>query len=263
VTYGTGHLVLIAGPCVIESEAHALDLGHAVAGMARAADVPYIFKASFDKANRTSLDAFRGPGLESGLRTLDRVRREVGVPVLTDVHEPAQVAVVAEVVDVLQIPAFLCRQTDLLVAAARTGRVVNIKKGQFLSPADMRHPLEKVRASGNAQVLLTERGTTFGYQNLVVDMRSFPQLRQLGAPVIYDVTHSLQLPGAGAGRTSGQAGLIATMAAAGVAAGVDGVFLEVHEAPERARSDADNALRLDLLPALLARLQRIHAAVSD
>ncbi len=263
MTYGTGHLVLIAGPCVIESEAHALDLGHAVAGMARAADVPYIFKASFDKANRTSLDAFRGPGLESGLRTLDRVRREVGVPVLTDVHEPAQVAVVAEVVDVLQIPAFLCRQTDLLVAAARTGRVVNIKKGQFLSPADMRHPLEKVRASGNAQVLLTERGTTFGYQNLVVDMRSFPQLRQLGAPVIYDVTHSLQLPGAGDGRTSGQAGLIATMAAAGVAAGVDGVFLEVHEAPERARSDADNALRLDLLPALLARLQRIHAAVSD
>lgn len=263
VTYGTGHLVLIAGPCVIESEAHAVDLGHAIAAVARGAGMPYVFKASFDKANRTSLTSFRGPGLEAGLRALDRVRREVGVPVLTDIHEPGQAAPVADVVDILQIPAFLCRQTDLLTAAARTGAVVNIKKGQFLSPADMQHPLNKVRASGNPNVLLTERGTTFGYGNLVVDMRSFPQLRALGVPVVYDVTHSLQLPGAGDGYTRGQAAYIETLASAGVAAGVDGVFLEVHEAPERARSDAENALRLDLLPALLARLQRITAAVQD
>ena len=261
VTYGTGQLVLIAGPCVIESESHALDLGHAIAGMAQAAGLPYIFKASFDKANRTSLGSFRGPGLDAGLRTLARVRAEVGVPVLTDIHEAAQAAPVAAVADVLQIPAFLCRQTDLLVAAARTGAVVNIKKGQFLAPDDMRHPLEKVRASGNPNVLLTERGTSFGYHNLVVDMRSLPQLRALGVPVVYDVTHSLQLPGAGDGRTAGQAEYIETMASAGVAAGVDGIFLEVHEEPTRAKSDAENALRLDRLPALLARLLRVHAAV--
>ena len=260
VTYGTGQLVLIAGPCVIESETHALELAHAIAAIARDAGVPCIFKASFDKANRTSLASFRGPGLESGLRTLARVKADVGVPVLTDIHEPAQAAPAAEVVDVLQIPAFLCRQTDLLVAAARTGAVVNIKKGQFLAPADMRFPLEKVRASGNPNVLLTERGTSFGYHNLVVDMRSFPQLRELGVPVVYDVTHSLQLPGAGDGRTAGQAAYIETMARAGVAAGVDGVFLEVHEEPSRAKSDAENALRLDLLPDLLARLLRVHAA---
>ena len=261
VTYGTGQLVLIAGPCVIESEAHCLDLGHAIATIARAAGVPYIFKASFDKANRTSLSSFRGPGLEAGLRTLARVKAEVGVPILTDIHEADQAAPAADVVDVLQIPAFLCRQTDLLVAAARTGAVVNIKKGQFLAPDDMRYPLEKVRASGGTQVLLTERGTSFGYHNLVVDMRTFPQLRALGAPVIYDVTHSLQLPGAGDGRTAGQAAYIESMACAGVAAGVDGVFMEVHEAPSRAKSDAENALQLDLLPALLQRLLRVHAAV--
>lgn len=261
VTFGTGQLVLIAGPCVIESEAHALDLGHAIAAAARAAGVPYIYKASFDKANRTSLSSFRGPGLTAGARALARVKAEVGVPVLTDIHEAAQAAPAAEVADVLQIPAFLCRQTDLLVAAARTGAVVNIKKGQFLAPDDMRHPLEKVRGSGNARVLLTERGTSFGYHNLVVDMRALPRLRSLGAPVIFDVTHSLQLPGAGDGRTAGQAEYIETLASAGVAAGVDGVFLEVHEEPSRARSDADNALRLDLLPALLARLRRLHAVV--
>jgi 2-dehydro-3-deoxyphosphooctonate aldolase (KDO 8-P synthase) len=223
--------------------------------------VPYIYKASFDKANRTSLSSFRGPGLTEGLRILSRVKREVGVPVLTDIHETAQAAPAAQVADILQIPAFLCRQTDLLVAAARTGAAVNIKKGQFLAPDDMRHPLEKVRGSGNDRVLLTERGTSFGYHNLVVDMRSLPQLRALDAPVIYDVTHSLQLPGAGDGRTAGQAEYIATMASAGVAAGVDGVFLEVHEEPTRARSDAENALRLDLLPALLTRLSRLHAVV--
>ena len=261
MTCGAGELVLIAGPCVIESEPHALELGHAIAGVARAAGVPYIFKASFDKANRTSLNAFRGPGLESGLRTLARIKAEVGVPVLTDIHEAAQAAPAADVVDVLQIPAFLCRQTDLLVAAARTGAVVNIKKGQFLAPTEMRYPLRKVRESGNDAVLLTERGTSFGYGNLVVDMRALPQMRALGAPVIYDVTHSLQLPGAGDGRTAGQAEFIETLARAGVAAGVDGIFMEVHEAPPRARSDADNALRLDLLPALLDRLLHIHAAV--
>lgn len=261
VTLGTGQLVLIAGPCVIESESHALDLGHAIAAIARDAGVPYIYKASFDKANRTSLSSFRGPGLAEGLRILSRVKHEVGVPVLTDIHEPGQAAPAADVADVLQIPAFLCRQTDLLVAAARTGAVVNIKKGQFLAPDDMRHPLAKVHGSGNHRVLLTERGTSFGYHNLVVDMRSLPQLRALGTPVIYDVTHSLQLPGAGDGRTAGQAEYIETMASAGVAAGVDGVFLEVHEEPARARSDADNALRLDLLPALLTRLRRLHAVV--
>lgn len=261
MTCGTGQLVLIAGPCVIESEQHALDLGHAIAAIAREAGLPYVFKASFDKANRTSLGSFRGPGLEAGLRTLARVKAEVGVPVLTDIHEPTQAAPAAAIVDVLQIPAFLCRQTDLLVAAARTGAVVNIKKGQFLAPADMRHPLQKVRDSGNPNVLLTERGATFGYHNLVVDMRSFPQMRALGVPVVYDVTHSLQLPGAGDGRTTGQAEYIETLASAGVAAGVDGVFLEVHEEPARAKSDADNALRLDRLPGLLARLVRIHAAV--
>jgi len=261
VTFGTGQLVLIAGPCVIESESHALELGHAVAAMARAAGVPYIFKASFDKANRTSLSSFRGPGLDVGLRVLARVKAEVCVPVLTDIHEPAQAEPAADVADVVQIPAFLCRQTDLLVAAARTGAVVNIKKGQFLAPPDMRHPVEKVRASGNTRILLTERGTSFGYHNLVVDMRSLPQLRALGTPVIYDVTHSLQLPGAGDGRTAGQAEYIETMASAGVAAGVDGVFLEVHEEPSRAPSDGENALRLERLPALLTRLGRVHHAV--
>jgi 2-dehydro-3-deoxyphosphooctonate aldolase (KDO 8-P synthase) len=261
VTFGTGQLALIAGPCVIESESHALDLGHAIADIARTAGVPYVFKASFDKANRTSLSSFRGPGLDAGLRTLARVKAEVGVPVLTDIHDASQAEAAAQVVDVIQIPAFLCRQTDLLVAAARTGVAVNIKKGQFLAPADMRFPLEKVRDSGNDRVLLTERGTSFGYHNLVVDMRGFPQLRELGVPMIYDVTHSLQLPGAGDGRTAGQAAYIETMASAGVAAGVDGVFMEVHETPSTAKSDAENALRLDLLPALLRRLVRVHAAV--
>ena len=260
VTFGTGPLVLIAGPCVIESESHALELGHALAAMARDAGVPYIFKASFDKANRTSLSSFRGPGLTAGLQTLARVREEVGVPVLTDIHDAAQAAPAAEVVDVLQIPAFLCRQTDLLGAAARTGAAVNIKKGQFLAPDDMRYPLEKIRASGNDRVILTERGTSFGYHNLVVDMRSLPQLRALGAPVVYDVTHSLQLPGAGHGETTGQAEYIPALASAGVAAGVDGLFLEVHEEPSRAKSDGGNALRLDLLPALLRRLLAVHAA---
>jgi 2-dehydro-3-deoxyphosphooctonate aldolase (KDO 8-P synthase) len=259
VAIGNGPLLLIAGPCVIESEGHAVGLARTIRDIAARCGVPYVFKASYDKANRTSLSAFRGPGLAEGLRTLRRVREEVGVPVLTDIHEPAHAAPVAEVADVLQIPAFLCRQTDLLVAAAQTGRVVNIKKGQFLAPSDMRHAAAKITAAGNDRVILTERGTSFGYHNLVVDMRSLPILRALGFPVIYDVTHSLQLPGGGDGVTAGQAEFIEPMARAGVAAGVDGVFMEVHERPEHAKSDAQNALRLDLLEALLTRLTAIHA----
>lgn len=259
VAFGAAPLALIAGPCVIESESHAVELAHAVAAVARRVGVPYVFKASFDKANRTSLHSFRGPGLDAGLATLARIKAEVGVPVLTDIHETWQAAPVAAVVDVLQIPAFLCRQTDLLVAAARTGAAVNVKKGQFLAPDDMRHVVDKLTGAGTTRILLTERGTSFGYHNLVVDMRSLPQMRRLGFPVVYDVTHSLQLPGAGDGRTSGQAEYITTLASAGVAAGVDGVFLEVHEAPARAMSDGDNALPLDALEPLLERLVALHA----
>jgi 2-dehydro-3-deoxyphosphooctonate aldolase (KDO 8-P synthase) len=259
ITVGNGApLLLIAGPCVIESEAHAIETALEVRDIAARTGVPYVFKASFDKANRTSLTSFRGPGLAEGLRVLGRVREQAHVPILTDIHEPAQAAPAAEVADILQIPAFLCRQTDLLVAAASTGRIVNIKKGQYLSPNDMRHAIAKVTGSGNAQVIVTERGFSFGYNNLVVDMRSFPMLRALGYPVVYDVTHSLQLPGAGDGVTAGQAEYIVPMASAGVAAGVDGVFLEVHQEPSRAKSDAQNALRLDRLEPLLQRLVKIH-----
>ena len=255
---GDGPLLLIAGPCVIESEAHAIETALEVRAIASRAGVPYVFKASFDKANRTSLRSFRGPGLAEGVRILGLVKERANVPVLTDIHDAGQAIVAAEVADVLQIPAFLCRQTDLLVAAARTGRVVNIKKGQFLAPNDMRHAIAKVTESGNQKVILTERGFSFGYNNLVVDMRTFPMLRALGYPVVYDVTHSLQLPGAGDGVTAGQAEYIVPMASAGVAAGVDGVFMEVHQDPSRARSDAQNALRLDLLEPLLQRLVKIH-----
>ena len=225
--------------------------------------VPYIFKASFDKANRTSGRSFRGPGLEEGLRVLSAVRDQVGVPILTDIHEPEQAAPVAEVADVLQIPAFLCRQTDLVVAAARTGRAVNIKKGQFLAPDDVRHAAQKVVDAGNPRVILTERGTSFGYHNLVVDMRGFPIMREHGWPLVFDVTHSLQLPGGGDGVTAGLAQYIVPLASAGVAAGVDGLFLEVHEDPTRAKSDAQNALRLDLLEPLLRRLMAIDAIVKQ
>ncbi len=262
ITIGGGRpLVLIAGPCVIESEEHALELGRQIRQIARRCGVPYIFKASYDKANRTALGSFRGPGLVEGLRILARIKRELGVPVLTDIHEPAQAAPAAEVVDVLQIPAFLCRQTDLLVAAGRTGRAVNIKKGQFLSPQEMRYAVEKVTATGNERVLVTERGTSFGYNNLVVDMRAFPILRGLGYPVVYDVTHSVQLPGGGDGASSGQAEFIEPLASAGVAAGVDGVFLEVHDRPREAKSDAQNALPLERLPRLLERLRKLDRLV--
>ena len=261
VTIGGGHpLVLIGGPCVIESPAHAVDLGGAIAEIARRCGVPYVFKASFDKANRTSLQSFRGPGIDAGLRVLADVKVHVGVPVLTDIHEPSQAAAAAEVADVLQIPAFLCRQTDLLLAAAATGKAVNVKKGQFLAPQDMRHAVAKIAAAGNERIILTERGASFGYHNLVVDMRAFPTMRGFGYPVVFDVTHSLQLPGAGDGVTAGQAEFIGTLAPAGVAAGVDGVFLEIHEDPPRAKSDAQNALALDRLEALLQLLTRIDAA---
>jgi 2-dehydro-3-deoxyphosphooctonate aldolase (KDO 8-P synthase) len=221
--------------------------------------VPFIFKASFDKANRTSGRSYRGPGLKEGLRVLAAVKARYDIPLLTDIHEADQADAVADVVDVLQIPAFLSRQTDLIVAAARTGRVVNIKKGQFLSPDDVRHAVAKVVESGNPRVIVTERGTSFGYNNLIVDMRAFPIMRSHGFPVVFDVTHSLQLPGGGDGVTAGLAQYIEPLASAGIAAGVDGIFLEVHEDPARARSDAQNALRLDRLEPLLRRLTALDA----
>jgi 2-dehydro-3-deoxyphosphooctonate aldolase (KDO 8-P synthase) len=260
LTIGGEALAFIAGPCVIESPAHVLDMALAIKEIAGRCAVPVVFKASFDKANRTSASSFRGPGLEAGLAALDEVKLRTGLPILTDIHEPAQAERVATVADVLQIPAFLSRQTDLLVAAARTGRVVNIKKGQFLAPGDMRHAVAKVAAAGNPSILVTERGVTFGYNNLVVDMRAFPMLRALGYPVVFDVTHSLQLPGAGDGVTIGLAEYIEPLASAGVAAGVDAVFMEVHDDPKSAKSDAANALHLDKLEALIRKLTRIHAA---
>jgi 2-dehydro-3-deoxyphosphooctonate aldolase (KDO 8-P synthase) len=258
---GGGPLVLIAGPCVIESETHAVAVAERLAAIAHRLEMPFVFKASYDKANRTSGQSFRGPGLAEGLRTLAIIKRSLGVPVLTDIHEPSQAEPVAEVADVLQIPAFLVRQTDLVLAAARTGRAVNLKKGQFMAPGDVRHAIDKVTAAGNDRVFVTERGASFGYHNLVVDMRSFPIMRALGVPVVFDVTHSLQLPGAGDGVTAGQAEFIEPLASAGVAAGIDAVFLEVHDNPVLAKSDAQNALHLDRLEPLLRRLQAIDAVV--
>ncbi len=263
-TIGGGQpLAFILGPCVIESPAHALDLAVALQEITSRSSAPLIFKASFDKANRTSGSSFRGPGLDAGLRVLADIKARTGLPVLTDIHEPEQAAAAATVADVIQIPAFLSRQTDLLVAAARTGAVVNIKKGQFLAPNDVRHAIAKVTASGNQRVLVTERGVSFGYNDLVVDVRAFPMLRELGYPVVFDVTHSLQLPGAGNGVTSGLAQYIEPLAAAGVAAGIDAIFMEVHEDPARAKSDAGNALRLDHLEPLIRKLQRIDAAARE
>lgn len=255
VTFGTGHpLAFVIGPCVIESESHAVDLAVSLAAIARRASVPLVFKASFDKANRTSLTSYRGPGLIEGLRVLAKVKARTGLPILTDIHDISQVEPASAVADILQIPAFLSRQTDLIVAAAKTGRAVNVKKGQFLAPGDMRHVIAKITESGNRNVLVTERGVSFGYNNLVVDPRAFPMLRALGFPVIFDVTHSLQLPGAGDGVTGGLAEYIEPVSQAGVAAGVDGVFMEVHEDPSRAKSDGATALKLDLVEPLLHRL---------
>ena len=253
---------VIAGPCVIESAATTLRAAELLAGIAQRLGLRMIFKASFDKANRSSGKAFRGPGLVEGLAVLAEVRRQFGLPLLTDVHEPAQCAPAAEVVDVLQIPAFLCRQTDLLLAAAATGRAVNVKKGQFMAPDDMRRVVDKIRAAGNDKVTVTERGASFGYHNLVVDMRSFAWMQQDGIAVIYDVTHSLQLPGAGADGTAGAREFAEPLARAAVAAGADGLFLEVHPDPDQALSDKDTQLPPDRAEALLASLLRIRAAVT-
>jgi 2-dehydro-3-deoxyphosphooctonate aldolase (KDO 8-P synthase) len=262
VSFGTGSpLAFILGPCVIEGTQHAIDTAVAIAEIAGRVGVPVVFKASFDKANRTSINSYRGPGLTDGLRVLAKVKARTSLPILTDIHDASQAAAAAEVADILQIPAFLSRQTDLIVAAAKTGRVVNVKKGQFLAPKDMKYVIEKVTGSGNQKVLVTERGVSFGYNNLVVDPRAFPMLRALGYPVVFDVTHSLQLPGAGEGVTAGLAEYIEPMAQAGVAAGVDGIFMEVHEEPSRAKSDGPNALRLDLLEPLLRRLVALDKIV--
>jgi 2-dehydro-3-deoxyphosphooctonate aldolase (KDO 8-P synthase) len=265
VRIGSGNLFLIAGPCVIESEEHALRMAEIIKGVTRALGFPFIFKASYDKANRTSLRSFRGPGIKEGLRILKKIKDEVQLPVLTDVHEVADVAKVAEVVDVLQIPAFLCRQTDLVVAAALSGRAVNIKKGQFVSPWDMRHTVEKCREAGNTQVFLTERGTSFGYNNLVVDMRSLAIMRKF-APVVFDATHSVQLPSAqadekGPAVSGGQPEFIPVLARAAVAAGVDGVFLEVHDNPKEAKSDGANALESTKLREVLKELLAVRQAL--
>ena len=258
---GTAPLFLIAGPCVIESAAHAQRMAERVAKVAADAGVPYIFKASYDKANRSSMAAYRGPGVGEGLRILGKIRKELQVPVLTDIHEAAQAEAAAEVADILQIPAFLARQTDLLLAAAKTGRIINIKKGQFLSPWDRGNVAEKVASSGNRKIILTERGASFGYNNLVVDMRTFPVLRKLGYPVVYDVTHSVQLPGGQGPASGGQPEFIEPLARAGVAAGVDGIFLETHDNPAAALSDGANALPLEQLPQLLGRLKELSALV--
>ena len=259
VTIGGPELFLIAGPCVIESEEHALFMAHSIAAICRELAVPYIFKASYDKANRTSVTSFRGPGLKEGVAILGRLAKDTGLPILTDVHEAAHCEIAAEAVDVLQIPAFLCRQTDLLVAAGKTGRAVNIKKGQFVAPWDMTHPVEKVRSTGNSRLFLTERGASFGYNNLVVDYRSLAIMRQT-APVVFDGTHSVQQPSAAGGVSGGQPEFIPLLARAAVAAGIDGLFLEVHDDPANAKSDGANALDLQLLKPLLETLLAIHAA---
>ena len=259
VHVGEGQLFLIAGPCVIESEEHVRRMAEAIQRIASDLGIPYIFKASYDKANRTSVKSFRGPGLVEGTRILGRLAKDTGLPVLTDVHEPAHCAVAAEAVDVLQIPAFLCRQTDLLVAAGKTGRAVNIKKGQFVAPWDMAYPVDKVRSTGNDRVFLTERGASFGYNTLVVDYRSLPVMRRL-APVVFDGTHSVQQPSAAKGVSGGQPEFIPLLARAAVAAGIDGLFLEVHDDPANAKSDGANALDLKLLRPLLEKLLAIHKA---
>jgi len=261
VEAGGRDLFLIAGPCLVESESHALKMAESISAITRRLGVPYIFKSSYDKANRTSINAHRGLGIEEALRILGRVRSETGVPVLTDVHEPGQVRAAAEVADVLQIPAFLCRQTDLIVEAARSSRVVNIKKGQFLAPHDIVHAIEKATSQGNMRVIVTERGTSFGYNTLVVDFRGLPVMRAFGYPVVYDITHSLQRPGGLGAASGGDSQFIEYMARAGVACGVDGVFMEVHDNPAEAKSDGPNSLPLSRLAPLLEKLKAIHELV--
>ena len=264
VTAGAADLFLIAGPCVLESETHARTLADAIQRIAADLGVPYIFKASYDKANRTSIHSFRGPGLQEGARILRSIAKDNGLPVLTDIHTPEQATqlsdALGDVEAVLQIPAFLCRQTDLLIAAAKTGRAINVKKGQFVAPWDMRHAVEKVRESGNARVSLTERGASFGYNNLVVDMRSLPIMREM-APVVFDATHSVQTPSGAGGKSGGQPEFIPVLSRAAVAAGIDGVFLEVHDNPAEAKSDGANALHLNKLQSVLETLLAVHRAV--
>ena len=259
VHVGEGKLFLVAGPCVIESESHARRMADAIQRITSDLGVEYIFKASYDKANRTSVSSFRGPGLKEGVRILGEIARSTGLPVLTDVHEPSHCEPVAEAVDVLQIPAFLCRQTDLLVAAGNTGRAINVKKGQFVAPWDMRHAIEKLRSTGNERISLTERGASFGYNTLVVDFRSLAIMRKM-APVIFDGTHSVQQPSAAGGVSGGQPEFIPLLTRAAVAAGIDGLFLEVHDDPANAKSDGANSLKLEDLKPLLEKLQAIHEA---
>src|SRR6266540_5998005 len=261
-TFGDGRLTIIAGPCVIESQKHAQMMARECFKRAREVGLYFVYKSSFDKANRSSINSFRGMGMEAGLEVLQAVKQELGIPVLTDVHDISQVAPVVEVADVLQIPAFISQQPDIIVEAARTGRAVNVKKGQFLAPHDARNIVEKARAVGCDKLMLTERGASFGYNNLVVDMRSFPIMSEFGVPVVFDVTHSLQLPGGLGHATGGLSQYIEPLARAGVACGVDAVFMEVHEAPERAPSDGPNMLPLERMGPLLESLRDIHALVS-
>jgi len=260
---GDRPLVLVAGPCVIENETATLRHAERLMSICNGVGIPLIFKASYDKANRTSVTAFRGPGVKEGLRILSKVKESLGVPVLSDIHSIEQVEPAADVLDVLQIPAFLCRQTDLLVAAANTGKVINVKKGQFLAPWDMRNVVGKIRSCENENIILTERGASFGYNNLVVDMRSFPIMRSTGYPVIFDATHSVQLPGGEGTSSGGQREYVEFLSRAAVAAGVDGIFMEVHEEPEQALCDGPNSVRLDDLPVLLNRLKAIDAIVKQ
>jgi 2-dehydro-3-deoxyphosphooctonate aldolase (KDO 8-P synthase) len=262
-TFGDGRLTILAGPCVIESEEHAMMMARECRARAQAAGLDFVFKSSFDKANRSSIKSFRGLGMSAGLEILATIKKELNVPVVTDVHDAAQIDATAEVADILQIPAFLCRQTDLILAAAKSGRAVNIKKGQFLAPEDARNIVDKARAAGSERVMITERGVSFGYNNLVVDMRSFPIMSNFGVPVVFDVTHSLQLPGGKGDATGGLPQYIEPLARAGVACGVDAVFMEVHEAPERAPSDGPNMLPLERMGPLLESLRDIHALVSE
>lgn len=263
VSFGTGTLSFLLGPCVVESSQHALFMAQEIRDICRHVGVDFVYKSSFDKANRSSIESFRGDGLDFGLDVLAQVKDEIGVPVVTDIHEPWQAERAAEVADILQIPAFLCRQTDLLVAAAETGKAVNVKKGQFLSPWDAKNIVEKLRSASCKKILLTERGASFGYNNLVVDMRSFPVMRSFGVPVCFDVTHSLQLPGGLGKATGGQSEYIEDFARAGVACGVDAVFMEIHDNPAAAPSDGPNQLPLSRLEKLLAKLKAIHELVSE
>ena len=263
VTFGDGRLTFILGPCVVESAQHALFMAQEINDICKTVGVDFVYKSSFDKANRSSIESFRGGGLEFGLEVLAQVKAEIGVPVITDVHETWQVEKVVEVADIIQIPAFLCRQTDLLVEAARTEKAVNVKKGQFLAPWDAKNIVEKLQSAGCEKILLTERGASFGYNNLVVDLRSFPIMRSFGVPVVFDVTHSLQLPGGLGKATGGQAEYIENFARAGVACGVDAVFMEVHDNPKNAPSDGPNQLPLAKLERLLSKLKQIHELIKD